>query len=116
MPTGYKIGKENEPGSPFYMTQLFKDYSEWIYRGIMLAVVCTTLWLNSHYVTVESYELDKKEATTDRKIAEELASKRLTAIETVIQVMAESNKVNDRQDLALRDLELRVRTLETKSR
>lgn len=104
---------KKQAGKPaFTMSTFFKNYSEWIVRGVLLAVTCTTLYLNSRYVTLESYEQDKRAEIQDRKAVEELASKRLTALETIIQVMAESNKVNDRQDNTLRDLEIRVRALE----
>ncbi len=103
------------------MSTIFKQYSEWIYRGVLLAVACSTLWLNSHYVTIDTYEKDKQaeharqeKDAAERRAESELATKRLTALETLIQVMAESNKVNDRQDRALTDLEFRVRALEIK--
>lgn len=80
-------------------------HSEWIYRTIVLSMTSglfvAVMWLNSKYVTRE--EFDKTQSD-------------VSEMKTTLRIMAEQNKVNERQDLTLHDLEQRLRIVEQKTR
>lgn len=75
--------------------------AEWIYRAIVVAGLAALAWLNSNYVT--RAEFDQTRVT-------------IAGIERTLAIMVEQNKVNDRQDTALQDHEVRLRTLERSGR
>ena len=81
------------------MPAFLAKHAEWLYRTILLSGICAVLWLNSKYVTREEFSV----VTRD-----------VDEIKTTLRIMAEQNKINDRQEGQLRDHEERLRTLERK--
>ncbi|HYC65866.1 MAG TPA: hypothetical protein VEC14_14145 [Reyranellaceae bacterium] len=73
---------------------------EWIYRVLVICGLAAIAWLNSRFATHADLQ------AIDRRV---------TAIETAIRVMVETNKVNDRQDEFIKDHEQRLRALEQKA-
>lgn len=74
-------------------------HAEWIYRTLLLLGVVAVLWLNSRYVTRDEFNLVQND---------------VSEIKVTLRLMAEQNKVNDRQDEILRDIEQRLRVVEKK--
>lgn len=83
------------------MNAVLKQYGEWIYRMLVLLGLLVIGWLNQNYAS---------------RAEVHLLGERVQGIETALKVMAESAKVNDRQDANLVDHENRLRTLEHKIR
>lgn len=79
------------------MHSIVTKYGDWIYRAIMFLLLCAVLWLNSHYVTRVDFDQ---------------LNKQVQGLDTTIKLMVEQNRVNDRQDDAIKDHEKRIRDLE----
>lgn len=86
---------------------------EWFLRVGGFVMLFANLWLTQHFVTVEKYETDRKEQQRETEIFRHDATSNLTKLSLILETMAERNKVNDRQDEAIKDHESRLRHLES---
>ena len=88
--------EDNPKSTPLTRVHAFFDIMFKVGTPLGLALVA---WLGSQFATKgEVDELQKK----------------VTEIEKILAVMVETNRVNERQDKALGDLEDRIRKLETR--
>jgi len=106
------------------MNSFLSKYGEWLFRGASLAGIVAILWLNSNYVSLDQYQADQEKLSatyradsertaTDYRAYQNEIARRVTAVEVAMLVMVESNKVNERQEITLKEQELRLRNIES---
>lgn len=89
------------------MPGFIAKYGTLAYRILMVLGVAAVFWLRGTFASKDDAEQLKAAIESGRMEVFKLATR--------LDVMIEANKVNDRQDLAIRDHEERLRRLETRS-
>lgn len=92
------------------MPAFISKYGEWMYRGVVLFCVAA-FWVGS---SKASYATKEDVAAVLAPVKQELReiSSDVASLDKSLAILAEQAKSNLRQDDVLRDLELRLRTLE----
>lgn len=83
----------------------FAKYGTVAYRILMVIGFAAVFWLKGTFASKEDAEQLKQSIESGRTEIYRLAAR--------FEVMIEANKVNDRQDVAIRDHEERLRRLES---
>lgn len=87
-----------------------------VYRFLLLTGVIALLYLNTKYVTVETYAAYKNKLDAELKASNERVSTKLETMEKSIGEINTTLKIMAQQDNVLRDHEQRIRLLENPRR
>lgn len=92
------------------MSTFLKMWGEWIFRAVLLLLVCGQYYLAVHFVTRVEYDRDRVEwKTTVKNLNDAIAR-----FETILAVQAVNNEQHLKFEKRLDDHELRMRLLEKK--